>query len=243
VLEQNILAMLYRSGAPTFLGWIDQLPESLLQRHPYMDIYRAWTFAHTGQLDRAEMLLQDVEKRVQPGEPEGSDLLGSIAAARAYLANLYGELDRALELAHQANDQLFEDNLRVRASVAYTLADTHFARDDMDGASRAWSEMVRLGQKADRPLLTLPAMCNLADVRKVQGRLREANDLYQTIHQLMLEQDAADSRVRLSFEIGLSDLLYEWNELEAARDHVVVGIEYCQRFGVYISHMVLGHLC
>jgi LuxR family maltose regulon positive regulatory protein len=242
VLEQNILAMLYRSGAPTFLGWIDQLPESLLQRHPYMDIYRAWTFAHTGQLDRAEMLLREVEKRVQPGEPEGSDLLGSIAATRAYLANLYGELDRALELAHLANDQLFEDNLRVRASVAYTLADTHFARDDIDGASQAWSEMMRLGQEADRPLLALPAMCNLADVKKVQGHLREANDLYQTIHQLMLEQDAADSRVRLSFEIGLSDLLYEWNDLEAARDHVMVGIEYCQRFGVYITHMVLGHL-
>jgi LuxR family maltose regulon positive regulatory protein len=242
VLEQNILAMLYRSGAPTFLGWIDQLPESLLQRHPYMDIYRAWTFAHTGQLDRAEMLLQDIEERVQPGEPEGSDLLGSIAATRAYLANLYGELDRALELAHQANDQLFEHNLRVRASVAYTLADTHFARDDIDGASRAWSEMMRLGQEADRPLLTLPAMCNLAEVKKVQGRLREANDLYHTIHQLMLEQDAADSRVRLSFEIGLSDLLYEWNDLEAARERVMVGIEYCQRFSVYITNMVLGHL-
>jgi LuxR family maltose regulon positive regulatory protein len=102
--------------------------------------------------------------------------------------------------------------------------------------------MMRLGQEADRPLLALPAMCNLADVKKVQGHLREANDLYQTIHQLMLEQDAADSRVRLSFEIGLSDLLYEWNDLEAARDHVMVGIEYCQRFGVYITHMVLGHL-
>jgi LuxR family maltose regulon positive regulatory protein len=242
VLEQNILAMLYRSGAPTFLGWIEQLPESVLQRHPYIDIYRAWTFAHTSQPDRAEMLLQDVEKRVQPGEPESSDLLGGIAATRAYLANLYGELDQALELGHLANEQLFEHNLRMRASVAYTLADAYFARDDVDWASQAWSEMMRLGQEADRSLLTLPAMCNLADVKKVQGHLREANDLYQTIHQLLFEQDAADSRVRLSFEIGLSDLLYEWNDLEAARDHVMVGIEYCQRFGVYITHMVLGHL-
>jgi LuxR family maltose regulon positive regulatory protein len=242
MLEQNLLAMLYRSGAPTFLGWIEQLPEALIHQNPWMDIYRAWTLAHTSQLDQADGLLQEVEKRLQPGEPASSDLLGSMAAIRAYMANLRGQLDQALELAHQANDQLFEDNLRVRASVAYTLADTYFARDDMDGAGQAWSEMIELGTKADRPLLTLPAMCNLANVKKVQGRLHEANDLYATILQLMLEQDALDSRVRMSYEIGLGDLLYEWNDLQAARDHVMVGLEYCQRFGVYITHLVLGHI-
>jgi LuxR family maltose regulon positive regulatory protein len=242
MLEQNLLAMLYQSGAPTFLGWIQQLPESLIHQHPWIDIYRAWTLAHTSQLDRTEALLQDVEKRVRPGQPESSDLLGSIAAIRAYMANLQGQLDQALQLAHLANDQLFEDNLRVRASVAYTLADTSFARDDMDGASQAWSDMIELGTRANRPLLTLPAMCNLALVRKVQGRLHEANDLYDTVHQRMLEQDALDSRVRMSYEMGLGDLLYEWNDLQAAHDHAMVGLDYCQRFGVYITHLVLGHL-
>jgi LuxR family maltose regulon positive regulatory protein len=242
MLEQNLLAMLYQSGAPTFLGWIQQLPEALVHQHPWIDIYRAWTLAHTSQLDRAEALLQDVEKRVRPGQPESSDLLGSIAAIRAYMANLRGQLDRALQLAHLANGQLFEDNLRVRASVAYTLADTSFARDDMDAASQAWSDMIELGTKANRPLLSLPAMCNLAHVKKVQGRLHEANDLYGTIHQRMLEQDALDSRVRMSYEMGLGDLLYEWNDLQAALDHATVGLDYCQRFGVYITHLVLGHL-
>jgi LuxR family maltose regulon positive regulatory protein len=242
ILEQNLLAILYRSGTPTFLGWLDQLPKSLIDDHPWMDIYRAWTLAHTSQLEDAEALLQDVEKRVPPDGPESLDLLGSIAASRAYMANLLGELGRALELAQLANDQLLEDNLRVRASVAYTLADTCFALDDMEGAGRAWSQMIDLGRRADRSLLTLPAMCNLANVKKVQGHLCEANGLYEAVHQLMLEQDALDSRVRMSYEIGLSDLLYEWNELETARDRVMVGIEHCQRFGVYITHKVLGHI-
>jgi LuxR family maltose regulon positive regulatory protein len=242
ILEQNLLAILYHSGAPTFLGWIEQLPEALVQQHPWIDIYRAWTFAHSGQLDQAEALIQEIEDRLPPGQPESSDLLGSTTAIRAYVANLRGHLDQALQLAHRANDQLFEDNLRVRASVAYTLADSSFARDDMEGAGQAWSDMIELGTKANRPLLTLPAMCNLATVRKVQGRLREAHDLYDTIRQRMLEQDALDSRMRMSYEMGLGDLLYERNDLPAARDHARVGLEYCQRFGVYLTHQVVGHL-
>jgi LuxR family maltose regulon positive regulatory protein len=242
ILEQNLLAILYHSGAPTFLGWIEQLPEALVQQHPWMDIYRAWTLAHSGQLDQTAALIQEVEVRLPPDQPESSDLLGSMTAIRAYVANLRGHLDQALELAHRANNQLLEDNLRVRASVAYTLADSHFARDDMEGASHAWSDMIELGTRADRPLLTLPAMCNLATVKKVQGRLREAHDLYGTIYQRMLEQDALDSRMRMSYEMGLGDLLYEWNDLRAAHDHAMVGLEYCQRFGVYLTHQVVGHL-
>jgi LuxR family maltose regulon positive regulatory protein len=46
----------------------------------------------------------------------------------------------------------------------------------------------------------------------------------------------------MSYEIGLADLLYEWNDLEAAREHVTLGLEYCLRFGVYLTHVVLGHL-
>ena len=46
----------------------------------------------------------------------------------------------------------------------------------------------------------------------------------------------------MSYEIGLGDLLYEWNDLDAAREHVTLGLEYCLRFGVYLTHVVLGHL-
>ena len=135
-----------------------------------------------------------------------------IAATRAYLANLSGDGDRAIELAHQAEKLLPESIPRARAAVLLTLADAHFARDEMDSAGYALSQMLALGKRLDRPLLTVLAICDLANVKKVQGQLHKANDLYEQAHQLLLTQDGMQSRVRCALEVGLSDLLREWNE-------------------------------
>ena len=40
--------------------------------------------------------------------------------------------------------------------------------------------------------------------------------------------------MRCSYEFGLADLLREWNQLEAANEHVMKGIEYRRRFGGYL---------
>ena len=239
-IGENLLTMLYRNEPPTLLTWIHKLPESVRSR-PWINIYHAWTLALIGQADQAEALIQDTEQYAQPDGPGSADLLGIIAAARAYLASLRGDSDHAIELAHVAEEYLPEDNLQAHSAVALTLAEAHFARDDMDGASQALSHMMAIGKHLDLPLLTVLGMCDLASVKKVQGRLHEADDLYGQVHQLMLAQGGMRSRVSCPFEIGLGDLLRERNDLEAAHEHVVTGIELGQRFGLP-SDLVLGYI-
>ncbi len=233
MIEENVASMLSRSEAPVLLGWLEKLPEQIVRGRPWIDVYRANTLALSGRLELMDPLLDDVEKRIQPGAPRASELLGHIAAIRAYAANLRGDATRVIEMAALTEKYLAEEHLNARGMAAYALAETYFAGDDMDGASQASLDMLRVGERTGRLLMAVPALCDLAAIKKVQGRLYQAEELYGRARQWMVERNGLDSRVRCPYEIGLADLLREWNQVDAAYDHIVTGIEYSRRYGVY----------
>jgi LuxR family maltose regulon positive regulatory protein len=233
MIDENIATMLSRSEAPVLLAWIEKLPEQIVRGCPWIDVCRANTLALSGRLEQMDPLLDDLEKRIEPGAARASELLGHIAAIRAYAANLRGDAARVIEMATLTEGYLREEHLNARGMAAYALADTYFAGDDMDSASQASSRMLTIGEKSGRLLMAIPALCDLAATKKVQGLLHQAQELYVRARQWMVERSGLDSRVRCPYEIGLADLLREWNQLDAAHEHAVTGIEYGRRYGVY----------
>jgi LuxR family maltose regulon positive regulatory protein len=233
MIDENIASMLSRSEAPVLLAWIEKLPEQIVRGCPWIDVYRANALALSGRLEQMDPLLDDLEKRIEPGAARASELLGHIAAIRAYAANLRGDAVRVIEMATLTEGYLREEHLNARGMAAYALTDTYFAGDDMDGASQASSRMLTIGEKSGRMLMAIPALCDLAATKKVQGLLHQAQGLYVRARQWMVERNGLDSRVRCPYEIGLADLLREWNQLDAAHEHAVTGIEYGRRYGVY----------
>lgn len=233
MIVENIVSMLSSRELPVLLAWIEKLPEEIVRNHPWIDVYHANTLALGGRLEQVDSLLERVEKRVEADAPGALELLGHAAAVRAYAANLRGNAARVIEMAALAKKYLPAGHLTARGMAAYALADTYFASDDMDQASQALLEMLRIGEKTGHLMLIVPALCDLAAIRKVQGRLQQAMELYDQAHQWMLARDGLDSRVRCSYEFGLADLLREWNQLEAAHEHAVAGTEYRKRLGGY----------
>jgi LuxR family maltose regulon positive regulatory protein len=233
MIEDNIVSMLSRSEAPVLLGWIEKLPGPIVRGRPWIDIYRANTLALSGRLEEAEPLLEDVERRIEPGAPQAREQLGHIAAIRAYAANLRGDAARVIEMAALTERYLLEEHLTAQGMAAYALAETYFAGDDMDGADQASRKMLSVGEKTGRLLMAIPALCDLAATKKAQGRLYQAEEFYDRARQWMVERRGLDSRVRCPYEVGLADLLREWNRLDGAHEHAVTGIEYSRRYGVY----------
>jgi LuxR family maltose regulon positive regulatory protein len=234
MIEENLSSMFSRNEVPVLLGWIDKLPREVVYSRPWIDVYRATTLALASQLDEVDPLLEDVEKRIEPGAAQSSELLGHIAAVRAYIANLRGDAARAIEMAALTQRHLPEANLTARGMAAYALADTYFAGDDMDRASHASQDMFRAGHKTGQLILIVPALCDLATIKKTQGRLHQAKELYDRARQQMAQRKGLDSRVRCAYEFGLANLLREWNQLDAAYEHVKLGLEHRQRLGGYL---------
>jgi LuxR family maltose regulon positive regulatory protein len=134
-----------------------------------------------------------------------------------------------------------DKHLNARGMAAYALAETCFAGDDMSGAEEASLKMLQVGEQTGRLLMAIPALCDLAAIKKVEGRLHQAQGFYDRARQWLMERRGMGSRVRCPYEVGLADLLREWNQLEAAHEHAVTGIEYSQRYGVY-SLLMSGYV-
>jgi LuxR family maltose regulon positive regulatory protein len=241
MIDENVVSMLSHSEAPVLLGWIAKLPKPIVRGRPWLDIYRAYTLALSGQADEADLLLEDVEKRIEPDMPRAAECTGHIAAIRSYTANLWGEPERVIEMAEFAEKQLPEEHLIARGMATYALAVTYWASDDMDSAIKASLKMFEIGKKLDRLLMAVTALCDVASAKKVQGQLRQAKDYYDRAHRWLVARNGLDSRVRCVYEVGWADSLLQWNQLDAAYEHAVTGIEYCQRFGAP-SEMTWGYV-
>jgi LuxR family maltose regulon positive regulatory protein len=241
MIEGNIASMLSHSEAPTLLGWIEKLPPHIVRDRPWIDVYRANALALSGRLEQVDPLLEDVEARIGPDTLQATELRGHIAAIRAYAANLRGDAARVIEMASLVDRYLAGGHPNAQGMVAYALADTYFAADDMGHAEQASQTMFRAGETTGQLLMAVPALCDLAAIKKAEGRLYQAEALYDRARQWMVERHGLDSRVRCPYEFGLADLLHEWNRLDAAYEHATTGIECAQRFGVY-SLLVSGCL-
>jgi LuxR family maltose regulon positive regulatory protein len=241
MIDENVVSLLSHSEAPVLLGWIEELPETIVRGRPWLDIYRAYTLALSGRPDEAERLLEDMEKRIQPDMPQAAEYMGTIAAIRSYTANLWGDMDRVIEMATLAERQLPEEHLIARGMANYALAVTYWASDDMDSAITASLKMFEIGKELDRLLIAVTALCDVASAKKVQGQLRQSQEYYDRAHRWLVERHGLDSRVRCIYEVGWADSLLQWNRLGAAHEHAVTGIEYCQRFGAP-SEMTWGYV-
>jgi len=239
MIDQYYASMFARSEVPVLMGWIENLPEEIVRDRPWVDVYRAYTLALTSQTDETESLLDDVEERIGSDAHRSSELHGHIAAIRAYTANLRGDSPRVIEMTALSRDKLAQPNLIAHAMSSYAEADTYIAVDDFENATRALQEMLSAGEKKGGLMIVIHALCELASVRKVQGRLNQAEDLYARAYQWMMERNGLESRLRCAYEFGLADLLRERNQLTAAHQHIMTGLEYRKRFGGYL---VVGDL-
>jgi LuxR family transcriptional regulator, maltose regulon positive regulatory protein len=234
MIEENIAGMFMRSEVPILLGWIEKLPKEIIYSRPWIDVYRANTLALASQLDEVDPLLDGVERRIEPETQKNAALLGHIAAIRAYTANLRGDGAYIIEMAQRTKHYLPSADVIARGMAAYALADFYFTNDDMDRASQELQDMLRVGQHTGQIMMSIPALCYLAAIRKVQGKLNQAEKLYGRVRRLMAENQGRDSRVRYSYEFGLADLLRERNQLDEAHEHAIMGIELRQRLGGYL---------
>ena len=243
MIDENIAGLFHMFSPdkePLLLSWIGKLPEEIKRGRPWIDVYRANMLALNLQLDDVDPILDDVEKRVKSDSPRASEILGHVAAVRAYSANLRGDAARSISMSDLAKKYLPGDGYpAMQGMAAFTLADTYFASDDMEGASRSLFDLLKIGEKTGQLMFIIPALCDLAAIQKVRGRLYLAREYYDKAYQWMLERDGLDMRVRCSYEFGMADLLRVQNQLDAAREHAMTGIELRRRLGGY---MMIGDL-
>ena len=225
LIKASAPAMLDGGELATLIGWLDALPAGVIRSRPWLCISHAWALVHVGQVDAIEPRLQDAERAVDGFDfdtdrhADAEAIAGHIAALRANVAFLQGDIAHAIEYARHALQQLPETSHRARALTALTLFSSHRMSGDLAAAGQVAAEVIATAQLTGSGHTAVLALCGLADAQIAQGQLRQAYKTYQDALQLGEQQDGQRRR-RLALAgyplMGLSEVLREWNDLEAA---------------------------
>lgn len=235
LIEQNGVLLLIRGEVTTLLKWIEAV-EPHSQTHPWLYIFKAWAFALTGNLDRVNGMLRTAEELISTLEPtqEVRVMQGTIAAARAFQANLQCEAHIAADFARQALGYLPDIDLISRSlrTVAYALlGDASSISGDLEDAKEAYTEAAKIGQAAGDIHLTIVNNSNLANVLIEQGSLRQAARIYSDTLQIATRPDGQKSIIAGRVYGELSQVFYEWNHLEDAFLFAQQCLTLCRQWG------------
>ena len=230
LIEDSVEATLMRSEIRTFRNWVERLPEETMHSHPTLCFYHAWALLMSGRSPEViEQHLQDLDC-VSDAAGGTSIMTGRMAALRAYIMIFQADIRQAIELCHQALEQLPGSDLYLRSIVTWILSMARLDGGDLQNGNQAIQEVVRMGQEIGNPMIAVGALCDQARLEKRQGRLFRAKAILERA--LNSVTDLRGGRLPIASEalIGLGELEREWNHLEEAANYLSEGIELARQW-------------
>ena len=252
LIADNVLTMAYLGELTILVQWLDALPVDAGRDQPWFHVSRAWVLAFAGHLDEVEQHLCDAEEALDAA-PRGNNaelasgydhVTGHIAAIRGYVAGLRGEFPQPIEYAREALARLPENDAIARGWTTLLLAVVWRAQGDLAQAEQAFLDAATISRNSDNVPLAVDVLWEASVQQQMQGQLRKAFDTCQGVLQLAAEYVERGGR-RLSptgyTHIGISNVLYEWNDLESALAHAEEAVRLCRRWGM-ADAIVRSHL-
>ena len=233
LIKQNYLVMMNRGEMSGVRFWMGNLSKELVYRRPWLCLYEAMHRSWFGQLEEANVLLDQAEKRIRA---EGSatgvpSMLGYHAYVKSRVTAMQGDTRRAIEFCLIARDNAPAESLDLQIDFSITLGYEYFLYGDFRNASQILNETIQSGYIARAVNNPVAAYCLLARAQAYQGRLHEADDLLQKPEQLVHEPGGEYLGVVGLIEVERAALLCEWNEVEAALVRVKRGLDYLPWWG------------
>ncbi len=197
------------------IGWIDALPEQAIRARPRLGLYRIWGLLIAGRpLAEVESRLRDAEGGPHPAGGEPYE--GALAALRAVLGVVRGDVPEAIEQAQLARRLLPEEDLYFRRLVVRSLGVALLYRGDAVGAQPLFEEDARISRQ-EGDITGLLAETRLwAVALMARGRLRQAREVIAAAEPFMPQAPGMLQPAAIKLLVVHADLLRECNELDEA---------------------------
>jgi LuxR family maltose regulon positive regulatory protein len=249
ILERYVNIMLNSGELRVVERWLESLPEQWHFTYPIIGIARAGVLAFTGALDACLRTIDEAEQRLRSVENEASRWqLGLTTAVRCFIACIQNDLAQAEMYAAQALPNLRAESLSFRASIYHALGDTYRRNGRWEEAKEYY---IRVLNFANVPGFRLQAIIQgvhvfgaLADLELRQGRLRNAAGFWSKALASIRERESW-GRIELPVigwvYIRIGEILYEWNKLAEAHDHLARGLSRAE-LGGDVRALIAGYL-
>ena len=235
LVELAVPALLRDRQEAMLRGWIELLPEELLQVRPVLSNGYVAALLSTGTIEGVDRHLQDAERWLsEPGdrgagievpvgrmvvadEAEFRRLPAGLAVHRAGLALVLGDLPGTVTHAQRALQLFDEDDDVGRGAATALIGLASWTRGDLEAAHAAYTECTARMERAGHLSDVLGCSITLADLRITQGRLRDAMRTYEHALQVGHKQEGPVLRGTPDMYVGMAALHREHNDLGLAR--------------------------
>ncbi|MBZ0291327.1 MAG: LuxR C-terminal-related transcriptional regulator [Anaerolineae bacterium] len=226
--------------------WVDQLPGRWLITHPILGLVRASFLVATGEFEASIHCLDEIEHNLRQVEDNvNRRQLARVTAVRCYIACFQNNLPQAETYADEVLRELPEEDAGgFRGSTYVALGDTYRRNGHWEAAKQAYLKVLDVSYSAPFRFGAAHVYGALADLELRQGRLRSAAGYWRKA--LISMQDRLTwGRLPLPVtgwvHIRMGELLYEWNELDEAWEHVAQGLERAE-LGGDVRALIAGYL-
>ncbi|MEE9216372.1 MAG: LuxR C-terminal-related transcriptional regulator, partial [Anaerolineales bacterium] len=223
----------------TVRHWLEKLPDRVLLNRPRLILDQAWMLLWTGQREAAEERLNALINRERAASAE---FAGEVFAIRASIAYYKREMQRALELAQAALEELPEEELFLRSIMALAQGHASLWKGDLRAADRGYAESQSISQIARTPIIGLLALAFRIHLQQISGRLRQAEKLFKEAVRLADEYNVRSLPAVGAALVRMGDVHREWNEFEVATKSLTEGLALCERRGGMVDHTIDGYI-
>ncbi len=244
LIEANGLRLIGQGAFTPVQKWINSLPESIVQKRPYLCVYHAWASNFTHQLEAIEPYLQDAQRALKALEPPADDdmtrdLQSHIATLRAWNARRQRDNNLAINLLKDAVNRLGDGNPFVRTFIELNLGLAYMDNRELVKAANAFREAVSQGRTSGNELASLIATSHLAATLILQGRLHGAAKLCrQTIRDQLTRHEKPPPTLCMIY-LRLGWVLAEWNDVDGFYTNLTQGVILADQIG-YDSVVMAG---
>ena len=218
LIEGNGMPLHFRGALVPILRWLESLPTTLLDARPSLWVTYAQVLLSSGQNTGIEPKLQAAERALQDARTDDRtrDLVGRIAAVRAFLVWGPHQTETIIAQSRRALEHLHPDNLPFRTAAALSLGNAYVLLGDRSGARQALTEVTAISAASGNTIYEILGSIGLGYIQELDNQLGLAAVAYRHAVEL-----AAGLPIPFVCEahLGLARVRYQWNDLDAARQH------------------------
>jgi LuxR family maltose regulon positive regulatory protein len=220
---------------------LDLLPKAWYLAYPELGLIEAAYLIFTGQFDAAARRLDEVERLTLAG----SGKQANVVAMRCFIACFQNDLAGAESFAHQALQDLPEqEDFGFRPEVYGALGDTYRRNGYWKEARECYLKVLDFPHAPSFRIDSVHLYGALADLELRQGRLRNSAGYWRKALAVIQAQESWGSfplpLIGWVF-IRMGEILYEWNLVEEAGDHLSQGLERAE-LGGDVRTLIAGYL-
>jgi LuxR family maltose regulon positive regulatory protein len=216
-----------------WLGWVKQLPESLIRSRPVLCTQIGWAFMDAGDVESSESSLRDAELCLEGSseaivvadEKEIQTLPARIAFARAYNAQTRRNFSATVKYAELAIKLAPEGDQFMRAGAAAILGGSYWASGDLDAACKSMSDWIDSSLKSGNFIFSIASESGKAEIQTAQGHLREALRTYEQSLRLASKYGSEVNQILAHHHLGLALLHHEMGNDESAAQYFQQSME------------------